>query len=66
MAVVLNFEDDETLYMTATALANIADKLDRGEEIHELANLLRVGSMTIAAVMAGAYERAVDAASQLN
>lgn len=65
-AIVLTDEDDDVLYMTASALGNIAEKLDAGEDIPNIADLLRVASMYIAAVMAGAFERAIDAEASYN
>lgn len=64
--VGLTVEDDETLYVTASGLANIADKLDSGADIPELSQLLRVASMMIAAVMSNAYERAQEVEFNLN
>jgi hypothetical protein len=64
--VSLTVKDDETLYVTATGLANIADKLDEGVYIPELSQLLRVASMMIAGVMAGAYERETETELNLN
>lgn len=63
--VSLTEKDDDTLFMAASALANLADKLDSGEDIPELAQLLRVASMMVAAVMASAYERAIEAENSL-
>lgn len=66
MAVTLTFEDDENLFEVASVLAVISAKLEDGENIPELAGLLMVASMRIAAVMANAYERAVEASGSYN
>lgn len=57
--VILTAEDDESLFMAATGLANIADALDNGDDIQELSQLLRVASIMIANVMAEAHDRAI-------
>lgn len=64
--VGLTIEDDETLFLTASGLSNIADKLDSGADIPELSQLLRVASMMIASVMADAYERSNEVEFNLN
>lgn len=64
--ISLTEEDDELLYVAASALGNIADMLDAGEDIPELSQLIRVASMMVASVMAAAFERAIAEESVLN
>jgi hypothetical protein len=56
--VGLTLNEDEVLFTVASGLANIADKIDSGEEIEELAAILRAAGSLMALVMCAAHDRA--------
>lgn len=64
--VRLNAMDDEILYRVATTLGDIGFKLRNGEEIDDLPSVLIGAGMAIAAVMAEAYERAIEDEKKFN